>query len=403
MRQDRELFQKYLAHTNQHPMAISFSGAKDCTLWDENGRQYIDLLAGACVVNVGHGCPEVLQAIHDQTDRYLHVMVYGEAILSPQVQYADLLCRHLAPNLHRVYFTNSGAEAIEGAMKMAKRATGRPEIISCHHSYHGSTQGALSLLGQEDWRSNFRPLLPGIRQVHHNNLEDLQWITKQTAAVVVEPIRAGAGVVCSSQEWMKALRERCDAMGTLLIFDEIQTGFGRTGTLWGYQHFEVLPDVIVLAKALGGGLPLGAFISRYELMESLTHRPALGHITTYGGHPLSCAAGMAGLKVILEKKLAEKSLEKAGLFDQLLVHPLIKAKRSEGLLMAFEFENESIAGRILQLLLEAQPKGVFTEPFLFATHCLRITPALTISEMDIRESVQIILACCDRYLEEMKA
>lgn len=290
---ERQLFQKFLAPTSHEPMAIAVQKAYGTSMWGEDGMEYLDLASGASVANVGHCHPQVVKAIQEQTEKYLHVMVYGEFIQSPQVQYAQLLCQHLPEALNCVYFTNSGSEAVEGAMKLAKRFTGRSDIVACHNSYHGSTQGSLSLLGDEYWRRAYRPLLPGIRHVRHNNLDDLQYITGKTACIILEPIQAEAGVLIPDKFWMQALRKRCDETGALLIFDEIQTGFGRTGKLWAFEHFDIWPDVLILAKAMGGGMPLGSFISSPELIDVLAFDPILGHITTFGGHPVCCAAGKA--------------------------------------------------------------------------------------------------------------
>lgn len=393
---ERQLFQKFLAPTSHEPMAIAVQKAYGTSMWGEDGMEYLDLASGASVANVGHCHPQVVKAIQEQTEKYLHVMVYGEFIQSPQVQYAQLLCQHLPEALNCVYFTNSGSEAVEGAMKLAKRFTGRSDIVACHNSYHGSTQGSLSLLGDEYWRRAYRPLLPGIRHVRHNNLDDLQYITGKTACIILEPIQAEAGVLIPDKFWMQALRKRCDETGALLIFDEIQTGFGRTGKLWAFEHFDIWPDVLILAKAMGGGMPLGSFISSPELIDVLAFDPILGHITTFGGHPVCCAAGKAGLEVVLEDKLADSAESKGKLFKKLLKHPAIKAVRGQGLLIAVEFQDFETMQKLFRLLLSERPKAIFTDWYLFAENCIRVTPPLIISEDEIKWACKILLRCCDR-------
>lgn len=392
---ERQLFQQHIAPTSPEPMALPITKAEGSTLWDDQGKPYIDLGAGICVCNAGHCHPKIIKAIQKQSEQYLHVMVYGEVIQSPQVQFARLLSENLPAGLDSVYFTNSGAEAVEGAMKLAKRLTGRAEIIACHNSYHGSTQGALSILGDEYWRQAFRPLLPGIRHIRHHHSDDLQYITEQTACIILEPIQAEAGVLVPDISWIQALRRRCDETGTLLILDEIQTGFGRTGKLWAFEHFGIVPDVLLLAKALGGGMPLGAFISSRENMEAFTHNPVLGHITTFGGHPVCCAAGKAALEIILGDNLIAEVAEKETLFKELLQHPAIKSVRGKGLLLAVEFDNYETMHKVLMAGMNHQDKGIFSDWFLFAPNCLRISPPLTIPEEDIREACKIILSCSD--------
>jgi acetylornithine/succinyldiaminopimelate/putrescine aminotransferase len=389
---NRELFFRHIAQTSPSPIAIEVKKAEGSIIIDTDGKKYIDCVAGISVCNVGHRHPKVLKAIKKQLDQYLHVMVYGEMIESPQVDLATLLTSQLPPYLNAVYFTNSGTEATEGAMKLAKRFTGRPEIIAFHNSYHGSTQGALSVMGDEHWRSAFRPLLPGITHCNFNDFESLKLITTRTACVIAEPVQAEAGVITPSKEWMQALRDRCTITATLLIFDEIQTGFGRTGTLWGFEQFGVAPDVLLLGKALGGGMPLGAFIASRSVMETFTTDPVLGHITTFGGHPVSCAAGFAALKVLLKKKVIETVKSKEILFRQLLKHDQISNFRSQGLLIALEFDNAEIAKKVADNCIR---NGVLTDWFLFAPHCLRIAPPLTISEKEITTACMAILKAID--------
>jgi acetylornithine/succinyldiaminopimelate/putrescine aminotransferase len=393
---ERQLFQNHLAPTSLEPLGLVIKKANGAKLYDENGKAYIDLIGGISVCNVGHCHPKVVKAIQQQAEKYLHVMVYGEVIQSPQVQYAGLLAQNLPENLTCVYFTSSGAEAVEGAMKLAKRLTGRTEIIACHNSYHGSTQGALSLLGDEYWRRSFRPLLPDIRHIRHNDNDSLSLITERTACIILEPIQAEGGVLVPEVEWMRALRKRCDETGALLILDEIQTGFGRTGKLWAFSHFDILPDVLLLAKALGGGMPLGAFIASGEKMEALADHPILGHITTFGGHPVSCAAGKAALEIILEEKLVDEVAGKGALFLDLLKHPAIKAVRGKGLMIAVEFADFESVQKVIRHGLQAQPAGIFSDWFLFAPNCLRIVPPLVISEEEIRQACAILLDACDR-------
>lgn len=386
----RQLFLRHVAQTSPNPLAIEIARAEGLYLYDPAGKVYMDLIGGISVCNMGHRHPRVVEAIREQADRYLHVLVYGELIQSPQVQYARLLAEHLPVSLNSVYFTNSGAEAVEGAMKLAKRLTGRTEIVAFDQSYHGSTQGALSIMGDEYWRNAYRPLLPGVWHMKYDAMESLDRITENTACVIAETVQAERGVYVPRTEWMKALRRRCDETGALLILDEIQAGFGRTGKLWGFEQYGIVPDVLLLGKALGGGMPLGAFVADRGKMWALTGAPVLGHITTFGGHPVSCAAGMAGLQVLLEEDWMKEVGEKEALFRELLVHPAIRAVRSCGLLMAVEFESYAINKAIIDRCIE---KGLLTDWFLFAPHCMRIAPPLLITEEEIRRACGIILAC----------
>lgn len=385
----RQLFLQHNAQTSSAPLAIEMVKAEGCSLWDADGKEYIDLIGGISVCNVGHRHPRVLTAIREQIDKYLHIMVYGELVQSPQVQYARLLTEHLPSTLNSVYFTSSGTEATEGAMKLAKRVTGRTEMVAFHHSYHGSTQGALSVMGDEYWRREFRPLLPGIHHAAYNSFAALDLITAQTACVIAETIQAEAGVNAPLKEWIVALRNKCTATGTLLILDEIQCGFGRNGTLWAFGQFGIVPDILLLGKALGGGMPLGAFIAHKDLMDTLADKPVLGHITTFGGHPVCCAAGMAAMQVLLQDQLAAKVYDKEQLFRLLLHHPKIKAVRSRGLMIAVEFENFEQNKKIIDACIA---KGVFTDWFLFASQSLRIAPPLTIADEEIRKACSTILS-----------
>lgn len=388
----RSLFLHHVGQTSPAPLALSFASAEGCILWDESGRPFIDLISGISVCNVGHRHPAVVQAIKDQADKYLHLLVYGELVETPQVALATRLAGLLPPSLEMVYFTGSGSEATEGAMKLAKRVTGRPEIVSFRYSYHGSTQGALSIMGDEYWRNAFRPLLPGVSHLNYGSMADLEAITDRTACVVAETIQAEAGVNKPSPEWMQALRRRCDETGALLILDEIQAGFGRTGHLWAFEAFGIVPDVLLLGKALGGGMPLGAFVASRERMMQLTDGPVLGHITTFGGHPVCCAAGLAGLEALLSEGLIRDVQRKADLLTSHLVHPRIRAVRSAGLLMAVEFESFEENKRIIDRCIE---KGLLTDWFLFAAHCMRIAPPLTISDEQIDDACRIIREACD--------
>ena len=390
----RELFFKHLGQTSPAPLGLEIVRAEGVYLYDVSGKRYLDAIGGISVCNTGHRHPEVISAVKDQADRYLHILVYGELIQSPQVEYAHMLASYLPEKLQSVYFTNSGTEATEGAMKLAKRVTGRTEIAGFDHSYHGSTQGSLSLMGDEYWRNAFRPLLPGISRLTYNNPADLDRITEKTACVVAETVQAENAVIKPSKDWMLALRKKCDDTGALLVLDEIQVGFGRTGTLWGFEQYGIIPDILLLGKALGGGLPLGTFIASKTLMDSFTSQPVLGHITTFGGHPLSCAAGLAAMKVLTKEKMIDSIAEKENLFRKRLVHPFIKAVRSAGLLIAVEFENFEINKRIIDGCIQ---DGLLTDWFLFASACLRIAPPLTITLEEIDEICRILLLNIERF------
>ncbi len=384
----RELFFRHLGQTSPAPIALEIARAEGQYLYDINGKKYLDAIGGISVCNTGHRHPEVVQAIKDQADRFLHVLVYGELIQSPQVEYAHFLASHLPENLQSVFFTNSGTEATEGAMKLAKRVTNRTEIAGFNYSYHGSTQGSLSLMGDEYWRNAFRPLLPDILHLRYNSKEDLELITEKTACVIIETVQAENGVIKPIEGWMKAIRKKCDDTGTLLILDEIQVGFGRTGSLWGFQQYEITPDILLLGKALGGGLPLGAFIASKNLMDHFTNNPVLGHISTFGGHPISCAAGFAAMKVLIRENLMSGVLEKENLFRKLLIHPSIKSVRTAGLLIAVEFENFEMSKKIVDGCLH---DGLLTDWFLFAANCVRIAPPLSISLYEVGEICRIML------------
>jgi acetylornithine/succinyldiaminopimelate/putrescine aminotransferase len=384
----RELFLRHVAQTSAAPLALEIVRAEGSLLFDTNGRQYIDLIGGISVANVGHRHRAVLDAIHQQLEAYMHIMVYGEFVQSPQVQYAKLLTSHLPRSLDCVYFTNSGAEAVEGAMKLAKRVSGRSQIIAFENSYHGSTHGALSIIGSEYWRKAFRPLLPGIVHAEYNSFAVIEEITEQTACVIAETVRGEAGVSAPSKEWMQALRNKCNDTGCLLILDEIQAGFGRTGKLWGFEHFDVIPDILLLGKALGGGMPLGAFIAPKRMMDAFMDDPVLGHITTFGGHPVSCAAGMAAFKALLDEGIIGNIPGKSKILQSHLQHEKIKELRSIGLWFAVEFDSFETNKKVIDYCIS---NGVLTDWFLFASNCLRISPPLNIPDEQLQIASGAIL------------
>ncbi len=384
----RQLFLQHNAQTSPEPLLLEFVRAKGLYIYDQNNKPYMDLIAGIGVSNVGHCHEAVVSAIQKQAATHMHLMVYGEYVQSPQVQFAQALAAILPPSLSCTYFVNSGAEAVEGAMKLAKRFTGRSELLSCYHSYHGSTQGALSLMGTEVYKQAFRPLLPSIGHLHFNKLEDLSKITTHTAAVFIEPIQGEAGVRVGTSQYLRALRKKCDETGTLLVFDEIQTGFGRTGRMFAFEHDEVIPDVLLLAKGIGGGMPIGAFISSKEIMSTLSHQPILGHISTFAGHPVSCAAGLATLCTLQKENLLEDVEAKGALFKTLLQHEAIREVRGKGLMLAVEFENFAINKTIIDSCIS---DGILTDWFLHCDNAMRIAPPLMISESEIREACALIL------------
>lgn len=387
---NRQLFFNHLAQTSPSPPALEIKNAKGIYLFGADGKKYIDLISGISVSNVGHSNPRVIAAIKKQLSKHGYLMVYGEYVIAPQVEYANLLTKHLPQKLNNVYFVNTGSEAVEGALKLAKRFTGRTEIISFINAYHGSTHGALSVMGNEEMKQAFRPLLPDVRFLEFNNEKQLNEITRRTACVIIEPIQGEAGVILPENGFLKKLRKRCDETGALLIFDEIQTGMGRTGEVFAFEKYKVVPDILCLAKAFGGGMPLGAFVSSKEIMSTLSHNPVLGHITTFGGHPLSCVAGTAAFREVKRQKAAVRK-KKGELFKKLLVHPKIKAVRGEGLLFAVQFETEEENKKIIAKCVE---QGVITDWFLFNSSSMRIAPPLTISEREIRKACEVILKCC---------
>jgi len=384
---NRQIFLNHIGQTSPNPLALEIVHASGSKLYDINNKEYIDLIGGISVCNIGHGNKKVIEAIQIQAENFMHVMVNGELILSPQTAYAKLLTDHLPSSLNAVFFTASGTEATEGAMKLAKRFTGRMQIAAFKNSYHGSTQGSLSIIGDEYWRNAFRPLLPDILHLNFNSFEDLELITVETACVIAETIRAEAGVIVPDKNWMIALRKKCTETGTLLVLDEIQCGFGRNGTLWAFQQFEIIPDVLLLGKALGGGMPLGAFIANKNIMDSFTNNPVLGHINTFGGHPVCCAAGNASMQFLLQENIIDEVFEKEKLFLENLRHSKIKNIRSRGLMIALEFASFDQNKKVIDSLLE---EGVFSDWFLFAPQCLRIVPPLIISENEILTACELI-------------
>jgi acetylornithine/succinyldiaminopimelate/putrescine aminotransferase len=389
---NRQLFLQHVAQTSDAPLALEIERAEGIYLYDTAGKKYMDLIAGISVCNIGHSHPEVIKAVKEQAEKYMHLMVYGEFVESPQVQYAKVLTDHLPSSLNCVYFTNSGAEAVEGAMKLAKRFTGRNEIIAFQQDYHGSTQGALSIIGDEYWRNAYRPLLPGIRHLRYNEVDDLKQISRNTACVIAETVQGEAGIIVPEKAWMQALEKRCRETGTLLILDEVQAGLGRTGTLWAFEPFDVIPDVLILGKALGGGMPLGAFVADKHIMQVLTVNPVLGHITTFGGHPVCCAAGLAAFRVLLRGEFITQVRAKEALFRRLLVHEKIRSVRSCGLMMALEFDSFETNKKIIDRCIE---NSVLTDWFLFAPECMRIAPPLIITGEEIKMACDIILRSVD--------
>lgn len=388
MTSNRNNFFRYLAQTSVAPLAIEIEKAEGIYIYDTCGKRYIDLISGISVSSTGHRHPQVVNAITQQLQKHLHVMVYGEFVQEPQVKLAARLASMLPPELNTSYFVNSGSEAVEGALKLAKRFSGRHEIIAFKNAYHGSTHGALSVTGNEDLKIRYRPLLPSVKHLEFNNLTQLDQITKRTACVIVEPVQGEAGVIPASKKFMQTLRNRCNETGTLLIFDEIQCGMGRTGSLFAFEGYGVVPDVLLLAKAFGGGLPLGVFIASPEIMNCLSHEPALGHISTFGGHPLSCAAALANMEVIINEKLVEQvSVKSEAIENRLKNLPEVLEIRKAGLMMAVQFDNESINQKVIEKCLQ---KGLITDWFLFRPDALRIAPPLTITAGQIEVSSELL-------------
>ncbi|MCB8963958.1 MAG: aspartate aminotransferase family protein [Bacteroidales bacterium] len=390
---NRQLFLNHVAQTSDSPLMLEVERAEGVYLFGPNGEKHFDLISGVSVSNVGHSHPRVVDAVKSQVDKYMHLMVYGEIIQNPQVQLASKLASLLPKPLDSVYFLNSGSEAIEGAMKLSKRHTGRTEIISFENAYHGSTQGSLSIMGSETFKHAYRPLLPDTRMLKYNNTDDLRHITSKTACVIAEPIQGEAGINAAGKTFLRKLRERCSQVGALLVFDEIQTGLGRTGKMFAFEHYGVTPDILVLAKALGGGMPLGAFIASHETMWDLTNNPVLGHITTFGGHPVSCAAGLAALNVVLDDNLINSVTKKEQIFKTIIgKHPLVKEIRSCGLIMAIELGSFD---KMIKLVKFGVEKGFITDWFLFCDTAFRISPPLTITEEECQLAADLIVKGLD--------
>lgn len=393
----RKQFLAHVGQTSPSPMLVEVERAEGVFFYTPEGKRYYDLISGVSVSNVGHANPKVVEAVCAQARDYMHVMVYGELLERPQVQYATRLCSLLPESLDALYFVNSGAEAVEVALKLAKRYTGRGEIVSMRRAYHGSTHGPLSIMGApegEFFKGAFRPLLPGVTSIEYNHPEQLDAITSRTACVIMEPVQGEAGVRLPDEGWLQAVRRRCDEVGALLIFDEIQTGLGRTGEMFALQKYGVVPDVVCVAKAFGGGMPLGGVISSKRVLDSFTTDPVLGHISTFGGHPVCCAAGLAALDYLLENNIVEQVEGKGALYESLLAsHPQVLEIRRSGLLLAVELGTSDKMYRMMELFKEA---GILSDWFLFCDTAFRISPPLTISEAEIRDSVEIIISCLNQ-------
>lgn len=385
-------FHAYQAKTTPHPIGMEVKKAKGSYITDMQGKKYLDFVAGVSACSLGHRHPAVVKAIRRQINRYLHVMVYGEYAQAPAVELCKLLAQQLPKSLEVTYLTNSGTEAIEGAMKLAKRVTGRKEIIAAQNAYHGSTQGALSLLGVEEQKKGYDPLLPEVRFIPFNNHEALSNITTATAAVVLETIQGGAGFIVPENNYLTTVKKRCEATGTLLILDEIQPGIGRTGKLFAFEHYQITPDILVIGKGLGGGMPIGAFCSSSEKMEQLTYNPALGHITTFGGNPVIAAAGLATLSTVIKKKLMGQIEEKEMLFRSLLIHPKITAIHGKGLLLAPILKNKEEVPKVVKRCMD---KGLILFFLLWEKRAIRISPPLTISHREIKKGCAILISVLD--------
>lgn len=385
---NRQVFLQHVAQTSQAPIGIEMTKADGIHLWDKEGKKYVDLISGFSVNNIGHSHPAVVKAVQEQAATYMHLIVYGEFIENPQVQYAKLLTDYLPTTLNCVYFTNSGAEATEGAMKLAKRITGRSKIIAFNNAYHGSTQGALSIMGGEYWRNAFRPLLPDIHHFNYNDDAVLAAIDSTVACVIIETVQAESGITVPSKEWLEKIRQLCNEHCVLLIFDEIQAGFGRTGSLWAFEQFNVVPDILLLGKALGGGMPLGAFIADRKLMSTLTYDPVLGHITTFGGHPVSCAAGKAAFEILTGSGIIDTVKDKAAILHNKLNHPAIIHKNIHGLWMSLQFKDAETNQKIVHQCVK---NGLITDWFLFAPDRLRIAPPLIITTEELEEVCEVVL------------
>lgn len=392
-------FYRYQAQTSQYPLGMEVSHAKGSYIYDTNNKAYLDFVAGVSAASLGHQHPRVNQAIIDQLNKYSHVMVYGEYAQHPATEFCRLLAEHMPEKLSKTYLTNSGTEATEGALKLARRVTGRSQLISCFNAYHGNTMGSMSVMGFEERKQIFRPLIPDVDFITFNNEEDLLKITEKTAGIILETIQGGAGFIQPFDGFLKKVRKRCDEVGTLMILDEIQPGFGRTGKLFGFQNYDVVPDVVIMGKGMGGGMPVGAFTASPKMMDLLSHDPKLGHITTFGGHPVIAAACLATLQELLETDIMAQALEKEKLFRKLLVHPLITEVRGEGLMLAAMTESAEITDKVI---LRCQNKGLILFWLLFEGKAIRITPPLTISEEEIKEGCGIILEVMNEVMQEHK-
>lgn len=390
-------FHKYQAQTSPYPLGMEVSHAKGAYIYDTSGKKYLDFVAGVSTCTLGHQHPRVTNAIKDQLDKYAHVMVYGEYAQDPAVALCKLLAANMPEQLNKTYLVNSGTEATEGALKLARRVTGRSQLISCFNAYHGNTMGSMSVMGFEERKQIFRPLIPDVDFITFNNEEDLQKITTKTAGIILETIQGGAGFIQPYDGFLKKVRERCDEVGAMMILDEIQPGFGRTGKLFGFQNYDIVPDIVVMGKGMGGGMPVGAFTANEKHMDLLSHDPKLGHITTFGGHPVIAAACLATLQELVETDLMEQALEKEKLFRKLLVHPLIKEIRGEGLMLAPMTESPEITNKII---FKCQEKGLILFWLLFEGCAIRITPPLTLTNAEIEEGCGIIIEAMNEVMNE---
>ncbi|MBL7472138.1 aspartate aminotransferase family protein [Robertkochia sediminum] len=393
----KDKFLKYQAQTSPHPLALEIVRASGSYLYDANGAAYLDLVAGVSANTLGHSHPKIVNAIKEQAEKYLHVMVYGEFALRPAVELTELLAKHLPAPLETTYLVNSGTEAIEGAMKLAKRVTGRGKLVAAKHAYHGNTQGSMSLMGYEERKGAFRPLLPGISFIEFNKEEDLEKITEETAGVILETIQGGAGFIEPKNHYLEKVKARCEETGALLILDEIQPGFGRTGKLFGFMNYHIVPDILVMGKGMASGMPVGAFTASSKMMATLQKNPKLGHVTTFGGNPVIAAAALATLKELMESNLMEEALEKEALFRSLLVHPLIGEVRGRGLMLAVILKDAAIANH---LVLEGLKNNLILFWLLYETRAVRITPPLTITTLEIRKGCELILKVLDSYNDQ---
>jgi len=394
----KELFFQYQSQISENPIGLEISHAKGIYIYDKEGRKYIDLIAGVSACTLGHSNKKILQSIKEQLSKYLHVMVYGEYIQGPQIYLAKKLAENLPKKLNCSYFVNSGTEAMEGAIKLAKKTTKKSEIIYCENSYHGSTQGSLSYMGNEDRKSNYRPLLPDGKMIRFNSMEDLKHISKNTAAIIIELIQSGSGFQVASRKWVTKIKHLCHKFNVILIFDEIQTCFGRTGKLFGFQKYNITPDILCIAKGMGGGMPIGCFISSSEIMKNFQKEPILGHITTFGGHPVNCAASLKTLEILEESNIINQIEKKEKLFKKLLSHKEIVKINGLGLMLGVQFKNEKICDLVIK---KCRQNGLLGFYFLFEKKSMRISPPLTITEREIKKSCEIIIKSINDCLESL--